>query len=253
MSNHTRRVLHLRPGAGLEAYLDRGFIHFVGETGGHSVQVQSYGDMNRASIHAGGFAENNGATEDQALTFRVIVETIAAKALEYQGLTVERTLRDLGHVIAFLEAHDLDGRTLEEHQDALQWLATQLPGASCALAVRLLEDAAWTKGLQEVLRLAHGARRLLEAHRGRLEPVPVGPEESAALNRILGELEEDEEEVPVVRPGRPRAPGHAIPQRPEGLERPEAVVICEECGGGDPDCTACDGDGVVDNPDGPCL
>lgn len=46
--------------------------------------------------------------------------------------------------------------------------------------------------------------------------------------------------------------------RPEGLARPEGLIICEQCGGAgwtseaDP-CPACDGDGVVDNPDGPVL
>jgi hypothetical protein len=72
------------------------------------------------------------------------------------------------------------------------------------------------------------------------------------------QLELELEEVPTVRPGRPRAPGYAIPPRPEGLERPETLIICEDCGGAgwtseaDP-CPACDGDGVLDNPDGPAL
>jgi hypothetical protein len=198
MSNHTRRVLHLRPGHGLEAYLDGGFVHFVGETGGHSVQIVNYDSMNRASVHAGGFAENNGATEDQALTFRVIVETLAALALEHYGLCVAGTLRNLGHVIAGLEKAEPE-RTLGEHQEALGWLATQLPPASCAAAVRALESAAWCETREVTIGFARTARTLLERFQAGLEPPGPDSAELACLDGVLLELAQPEQHDAHVR------------------------------------------------------
>lgn len=175
-SQRRTETLHLRPGHGLQAELRDGTIHLRGDHGAHAVHVRTLADMERASIHACGFAEVNDATEDQVLTFRVIVEGLAAQELEAVGLAVRPVESELRALLQELEAmDDGDASALETVHASLMELPDRLPFRASPTARRLLEDASWAEDVTTTLRKAGTAHRLLTDLLDRIEPQEPQP------------------------------------------------------------------------------